>query len=230
MTMKLWELAGAEDDRLFSPYCWRTRLALAPKGLQAQTVPWRFPEKAAHAFSGQGLVPVLQDGERVVSDSWAIAAYLDEAYPQKPLFEGAQARALALFLKSWCERTLHLPIMRVILLDLFGNLHEGDRAYFRESREKRFGTTLEAFAGDAPAALAALRAALDPLRPVLAAQPYLCGVAPAYGDYIVFGAFQWSRALSPIRLLQADDPVYAWRERLLDAHGGMARNARGYPA
>jgi glutathione S-transferase len=165
----------------------------------------------------------------VVSDSWAIAAYLDAAYPAKPLFEGPQAKSLAFFLKNWCERTLHLPIMRVIINDLYGNLHANDKAYFRESREKRFGMTLEAFAGDARAALIALRTAMDPLRPVLAAQPYLCGAAPAYGDYIVFGAFQWARALSPIRLLEPDDPVYAWRERLLDAHGGLARNAKGYP-
>lgn len=230
MTMKLWELAGAEDNRLFSPYCWRTRMALAHKGLQAETVPWRFTEKEALAFSGQGLVPVLQDGDQVVGDSWAIAAYLDAAYPAQALFEGAQAKSLAFFLKNWCERTLHLPIMRVILLDLYGNLHQKDKAYFRESREKRFGMTLEAFAGDARAALIALRTALDPLRPVLAAQPYICGAAPAYGDYIVFGAFQWARAMSLIRLLEPDDPVYAWRERLLDAHGAMARNAKGYPA
>ena len=228
MTMKLWELAGAEDDRLFSPYCWRTRMALAHKGLQAETVPWRVTEKDAIAFSGQGLVPVLRDGDQVVSDSWAIAA-LDAAHPAKPLFEGPQAKSLVFFLSNWCERTLHLPMMRVLVLDLFGNLHAKDKAYFRESREKRYGKTLEEFAGDAREALVVLRAALDPLRPALAAQPYLAGAAPAYADYVVFGAFQWARVISPIRLLEPDDPVYAWRERLLDAHHGVARHAKGYP-
>ena len=32
-TIRLWDLVGAEDDRAFSPYCWRTKLALAHKGL-----------------------------------------------------------------------------------------------------------------------------------------------------------------------------------------------------
>lgn len=29
MTIRHWELAGVEDDRLFSPNCWRVRARLA---------------------------------------------------------------------------------------------------------------------------------------------------------------------------------------------------------
>ena len=47
-------------------------------------------------------------------------------------------------------------------------------------------------------------------------------------DYIVFGGFQWARVVSPFKLLGEDDPVYAWRERLLDAFDGMARKSPGY--
>src|SRR6266446_7829836 len=59
MAIKLYDLAGAETDRRFSPYCWRARMALAHKGLEVETIPWRFAEKDAIAFSGQGRVPVL---------------------------------------------------------------------------------------------------------------------------------------------------------------------------
>lgn len=229
-TIKLWDLVGAEDDRAFSPYCWRTKMALAHKGLAFEAIPWRFTEKERLAFSGQALVPVLQDGERVVSDSWAIAQYLDERYPAKPLFDGAQAKSLAFFLKNWAERVVHLALLKVVLLDLHGNLAEKDKAYFRESREKRFGKTLEEVAGRQPEQVAALRAALDPMRPVLSAQPFVCGDAPAYADYILFGAFQWARVMSPAALLEKDDPLHAWRERMLDLHGDLARRAKGYPA
>ena len=41
MTFRLYDLAGADPDRRFSPYCWRTRLALAHKELPVETVPWR---------------------------------------------------------------------------------------------------------------------------------------------------------------------------------------------
>jgi glutathione S-transferase len=34
--------------------------------------------------------------------------------------------------------------------------------------------------------------------------------------------------VSPFKLLEADDPVYAWREKLLDAFDGMARTSPGH--
>ena len=35
---------------------------------------------------------------------------------------------------------------------------------------------------------------------------------PNYADYIVFGPFQWARVVSPFKLLEDEDPVYAWRK------------------
>jgi len=230
MTIRLWDLAGAQDERRFSPYCWRVKMALRHKGLAAEEIPWRFTEKDAIAFSGQGLVPVITDGGREVHDSWAIAAYLDEAYPDRPLLAGGdEARTLAYFFKHWVERQIHLPLLKVVVLDIYNHLHEKDRAYFRESREKRFDRTLEELAADRNGALAALRGALGPLRPVLVERPFAAGRAPGLADYLLFGAFQWARAVSPIRLLEPDDPVYAWRERVMDLFEGYARQAAGYP-
>lgn len=229
-TIRHWELAGTEGDRLFSPNCWRVRMALAHKGLQAETVPWRFTEKDAIAFSGQALVPVIQDGDREVHDSWDIAVYLDENYPDRPmLFDGAQARSLSFFFKHWCEGNVHGAMFRIIVSDLFASLHEKDKAYFRETREKRFGKTLEALGAESHAALPALSAALNPVRPVLIAQQFVSGATPGFADYLLFGPFQWARAVSPVRLLEPDDPLYAWRERMLDLFDGMPRKARGYP-
>ena len=231
MTINLYDLAAAEDDRRFSPYCWRIRMALAHKGLAVKTIAWRFTERDAIAFSGSGTVPVIVDQGRAVADSWAIAQYLDEAYPDRPrLIEGEEARALMYFFKHWCERSLHGPVLRAVIMDLFNHLHEKDKPYFRASREKRFGKTLEEHGADRAGAIAALRSALDPLRPVLAEQPFVSGRrAPGFADYILFGTFQWPRAVSPVKLLESEDPVYAWRERMLDLYGGMARNAKGYP-
>ena len=64
MPLKLYELVGADPSRPFSPYCWRTRMALAHKGLSAETIPWCFTEKSAIAPHGSEKVPVLLDGER----------------------------------------------------------------------------------------------------------------------------------------------------------------------
>jgi hypothetical protein len=34
--------------------------------------------------------------------------------------------------------------------------------------------------------------------------------------------------ISPLRVLEADDPVAAWFERCLDLHGGLGRQQAGY--
>ncbi len=44
----------------------------------------------------------------------------------------------------------------------------------------------------------------------------------------MFGAFQWARVMSPFTLLTEDDPVYAWRERLIDAFDGLALKSPSY--
>jgi hypothetical protein len=72
------------------------------------------------------------------------------------------------------------------------------------------------------------RRSLEPMRLTLKTQAYLGGDAPNYADYIVFGAFQWARVVSPFKLLVENDPVHAWREKLLDAFDGMARQSPGY--
>ena len=79
MALILYDLAGAEADRRFSPYCWRTRMALAHKELSVETIPWRFTEKEAIAKSGQPRVPVLVDGDQWIANSWTIANYLEDS-------------------------------------------------------------------------------------------------------------------------------------------------------
>jgi glutathione S-transferase len=222
--MRLFELAGADPARLFSPFCWRTRMALAAKGLRAETIPWRFTDKAAIAPHGAEKVPVLVDGDRAIHDSWAIAEYLEQTYPDRPsLFGGAVGRDYARFVNAFADAVLLGGIARLIIADIHAVLAPQDQAYFRASREKRFGMALEAVQADRDTAVLGFRQALHPLRMVLRAQPFLGGAAPLYPDAIVFGCFQWARCTSPFRLLAEDDPLEAWRQRMLDLHGGLAR-------
>ncbi len=227
-TLKLFELCGSDPERLFSPYCWRTRMALAHKGLEAQTLPWRFTEKDAIKPHNSDKVPVLLDGDKAVADSWAIANYLEDKHPDKPsLFGGTGGRAMARMVNSWGD-LMAGSIAPFIVADVHGQLGPVDQKYFRESREARFGKRLEDVIADRDQRVEAWRKTLEPLRVTLRAQPFIGGDKPNYGDYIVFGPFQWARATSAFKLLAADDPIYAWREKLLDAFGGMARKSPGY--
>jgi glutathione S-transferase len=229
MVIKLYDLAGAEAERRFSPYCWRIRMALAHKGLAVETIAWRFTDKDKIAFSGQGRVPVIVDGDAWVNDSWAIALYLEKTYPDaKPLFAGAEPGAIR-FVNDWTDGVLHAAVAPFVMADIFARLAPQDRDYFRTSREQRFGMTLEEVSSGREERVGAFREKLQPLRQTLRTQSFLGGSAPNYADYIVFGAFQWARATSPFPLLAADDPVAAWRGRLLDAFDGLAGKAPGFP-
>lgn len=229
MTRKLFELCGTETERVFSPFCWRTRMALAHKDIKAETIPWRFSEKDAIAPHRSDKVPVLIDGETSVADSWAIANYLEDTYADRPsLFGGEGGRAMGRMLNWWGDTVVLGGIFPMIAADIHGLLRPADQAYFRKTREARLGKTLEEAAANRDQAVEGFRNALNPMRLTLKTQPYLGGASPNYADYIVFGPFQWARATSPFKLLKEDDPVYAWREKLLDAFGGMARNSPGY--
>ncbi|MDB5618419.1 glutathione S-transferase family protein [Tardiphaga sp.] len=229
MSRQLFELVGTDEDRPFSPFCWRTRMALAHKGLDITSVPWRFTEREAITQHKSEKVPVLIDGENTVSDSWAIANYLEDAYPDRPsLFGGDGGRAMGRMLNWWGDTVVVGGMFPFIVADIYGHLRPVDQVYFRQSREARFGKTLEEVSAGRDNAVAGFRKSLDPMRLTLKTQPFLGGAAPNYADYIVFGGFQWARAISPFQLLAKDDAIYAWREKLLDAFGGMARNSSGY--
>ena len=149
MALTLYDLAGADANRRFSPYCWRIRLAIAHKELPVETIPWRFTDKEVIAFSGQDRVPVLVDAGKALAGSWTIANYLEQNYPEgRSLFGGPVGAALTRFVESWTDTILLPSLVPLILVDVFAHLHEKDRAYFRSSRERRLGMTLEAACAD----------------------------------------------------------------------------------
>lgn len=226
MSTVLYDLAGADPDLRFSPFCWRTRFALAHKGLPVEAVPWRFTDREAIAFSGQGRVPVINHDGKVVSDSWAIAEYLEDQVPTPALFGGGAGKAHAAFINAWADSILVGGIARFIVRDLLDIIDPKDREYFRSSRESRFGVTLEVVQAGREDRLAAFRDSLMPLRLVLRRQEWFGGAAPSYADHIIAGTLMWPRCASRFALLEEKDLVAAWLDRVLDLYGGLGRSAR----
>jgi len=228
MSITLYDLVGI-DDRRFSPACWRTRMALAHKGLDCTTQPTPFTKIPTIADGQQKTVPVIDDNGTVVGDSWAIAEYLEKTYPDQPsLFGDDTSRALTLFAQNWTLSIVHRGLAPLILLDIYDHLLLEDHAYFRASREKMFGRTLEETQAGRDDQLKAFQDSLFPLRLTVRSQSFMGGDSPTYADYIVFGAFQWARVISDFKLFTDDDPVKAWFDRCLDLHDGLGRNALGY--
>ena len=225
MTITVYELDGIDDVR-FSPYCWRTLLALRHKGFHDfRRVPVSFRDRSPIAFSNQERVPVLADGDHWVNDSWDIACYLEDTYPDRPtLFGSDMGRAEALFINAWVQQIQYPGLIHIVLWDAFQTVDPDDRDWWRADREKRFGP-IEAYREGSEEKLASWRDSLEPLRATLRGQAYLSGDAPAYADYIVFSAFQYVRCIGRDDVIEKDDPVRHWCERVMDLFDGYARAA-----
>ena len=222
--IELWELKG-RNDRRYSLFSWRTRMALKHKGLEFKSNPVAMSDKAAIAFSGGKTVPIIRDGETVVRDSWKIAEYLEEKFPKgNALFGNEIARGVTQTFNTWTDRVLIAAMMPVIVADLHERIDSVDDAFFRALFEKFLGKPVEETRAARPEAQKRLDRALEPLQATLKRQLYICGAAPAYGDHILFSVFQWARIASPQDVLTADAPLHAWREKMLDLYGGFARN------
>ncbi|MEM6665517.1 MAG: glutathione S-transferase family protein [Pseudomonadota bacterium] len=224
MAIRLYDLCGS-NNRRFSPYCWRVRLALAHKGLDHETVPLLFTEIPDVLGDHGGRVPVLDDGGTRVADSFAIAEYLEATYPDRPsLFGGAAGVTMARFVEGFANTVVLAGIAPLIVADVADRVDDTDRTYFVESREKRFGKALAEVQAGRDDAVTGFRKRLDPLRWALRQVPFLGGDGPMMADYILFGSFQWARVASPFALLDADDAVAAWLDRCLSLHGGLGRS------
>ena len=77
----------------FSTNSERVALALAFKGLEAESVWIDYGDRSlVEEVSGQGLVPVLVDGDEVVHDSPRILAWLEERHPDPALYPSRDPR------------------------------------------------------------------------------------------------------------------------------------------
>jgi glutathione S-transferase len=221
--IQLWELKGG-DGRRYSAYSWRTKMALKHKGLDWESHPVLMSDKQAIAFSGGKTVPIIKDGDAMVRDSWKIAEYLEDKYGDRPaLFGDAIGRGMTQTFNTWVDRVLIAVTMPVIVSDLHERIDAGDGPYFRKQFEGYLKSTLEEARGRRAEFESRLVRQLEPMQAALKRQPFVCGAAPAYGDYILFSVFQWARIASPQDILNDADPLYAWRERMLDMYDGFAR-------
>lgn len=219
----LYELVGL-GGKHFSLFSWRTRWALAHKGVPFESRGVKVSDKGAIAFSGQGRVPVLQDGATMVFDSWRIAEHLEAQRPDGPsLFGGTGGRELSRFFNAWVDRAILPLIAPALALRIVECVEADDAAHLRAGFEKGFGKPIEALFERRDESLARFARALDPLRAQLKNQPFVGGSSPLYADYVAASPLQWARVTCPEPVLPADDPLHAWFGRVLDLHGGLGR-------
>ena len=225
MTRVLYSLCGADAKRPFSPHAWKIVMALHHKGLDFEERPTPFTEIPNIENGATKTVPLLIDGNQKVTDSFAIAAYLDATYSDRPtLFGGAEGMAVTRLIEGYSQMIIQPALAKIVVLDIWKGLAPADQPYFRASREARHGRTLEEVDAAKGPEIEAFPSKLEPMRHMLKFQSWIGGEKPLFGDYILFGALQWARIVSPTQLLKAGDPVSDWFERALDLHNAAGRS------
>ena len=118
---------------------YRVRIALALKGLAYDYKPVHLSKnehlnESYAAVSASRLVPLLHDGDHMLTQSVAIIEYLDETHPEPPLLpkaphERARVRALALDVACEIHPLNNLRVLRYLVRDLKVSEDDRDRWY-----------------------------------------------------------------------------------------------------
>jgi len=165
MSMKVYTVSGA-------PRPWRVLLGLAFKGIAFERVileATRGDLKAEEflAINKRGKVPVVIDGEIVLRDSIASLAWLDRAYPDRPLFGETLAEAATIWQMVEEMAEYLRPAQNAVLSPIF------------------FDGATEATPALGEAAQTLL-AELQPVEDALSQSEFLAGATPSAADAVVF--------------------------------------------
>ena len=174
-------MAGGPAVRLYraewSTNCERVGLALAYKGIEAQSVLIEYSNRRpVESISGQPLVPVIEDAGEVIHDSVAIIRHLEQRTPDPPLFpaDTATAARVDLFIE-WFESVYKRA----------PNLIEAEL-----EREDPDSATIDSLA-------ARMAGHLDLFERLLAGGAYLFGDAPTAADLVAYPFLKYALHRDP---------------------------------
>jgi len=160
----LYDIPGTTDKNAWSVNTWKTRFVLNYKKIPYKTIWLAYPD-IKPTFERLGIkhttvrkdgslyhsVPAITDPHPIdgtgpfhVADSWDIALYLDKKYPVPPLFPNDTKGLQKLFVDIADDLLCPFKLFEhFILPGTFAQLTEESKPYFRRTREKLFGKTLE---------------------------------------------------------------------------------------
>jgi len=214
---------------VLSPYCTKVRWGLEWKRLDYDAVEIDpFTRKEPRNASGQGKVPVLEDGGTVIADSTRILAYLEEAYPDRGLIpRQPAARASVLALEDWADEVF---IPDLIAFKIF-SADNPRRMVVRTAKHHppSFLMKLQVLVGPAVVrslgrsrrhgrSLSQLRSDyerhLDLLDSMASGRPYLTGEGPTVFDAAVWGGLWSMKGMAGEELLGPRLNLSGWFRRM----------------
>lgn len=208
-----------------SPFVWATKYAIAHKGFDLDIVPGGFTGIPERTGGKTERLPAIVDDGKWVLDSWLIAEYLDETYPDRPTLIGdPSVKVLTQAMESWLWTTAISPWMTCFLKQYRDRCLPQDHEYVTESRERMFGRKIEDIIVGREDRLPKVPPTLQLMRNTLAQNKWFGGDTPNYADYRLLAVFLFTAAVADTPVLTDDDPLRDWIERGFDLYGGLGRH------
>ena len=208
-----------------SPFVWATKYAVAHKGFEMEIVPGCFTGILERTGGKTERLPAIIDDGEWVLDSWLIAEYLDEKYPDRQTLIGdPSVKVCAQFIEGWLWQTAVGPWMRCYVKSYRDRSLEVDHEYVTESRARMMGGKLEDIVTGREDRLPKISADLEPLRNTLRDNKWFGGESPNYVDFRLLACFLWLASVADTPALAKDDPLRDWIDRGFDLYGGLGRH------
>jgi glutathione S-transferase len=208
-----------------SPFVWATKYALKHKGFDIELVPGGFTGILERTAGRSERLPAIVDDDHWVLDSWLIAEYLDEKYPDRPALIGSESvKVLTKFVESWLWANATRPWFSCYIKDYRDLSLPQDHEYVTRTRETMLGRKLEETQAGREERLPQILPTLEPFRQLFRESPWLGGSHPNYADYRALAVFLWLASVATTPPLTEDDPLRGWLDRGFDLYGGLGRH------
>ncbi|KAL0095890.1 hypothetical protein F4703DRAFT_1827277 [Phycomyces blakesleeanus] len=194
----------ALGEKSWSPNTYKTRYTLNIKRLSYETKWVTFQEVLTIipeiTKTGETpTVPIIVDVEKdkVIQESFKIAQYLEDTYPETPsLFHGNEELHASIQKKIGSTLALNLACIVVLkIIKAYGN--EAEQAKFRKDRESKFGMPIEQLIGDLEDRIKAIQDGLEDFRETLTKTPYLTGSEVGWADVVLASQLRFIDSMDP---------------------------------
>jgi glutathione S-transferase len=224
-TITLYDLQLASGCTI-SPFVWATKYALKHKGFEIDIVPGGFTGIMERTGGRSERLPVIVDDGHWILDSWLIAEYLDEKYPDRPaLFGGESMQVLTKFVESWLWANAIRPWFSCYIKDYRDLSLPQDHDYITRTRRAFVGgRELHDVQAGREERLPLVPPTLEPFRQLVREHRWLGGSKPNYADYRALSIFLWTASIATTPPLTEDDPLRDWLDRGFDLYDGLGRH------
>lgn len=218
-----------------SPYCGKIRAILQYKGLDYRVEPVH-PIKRWKLLwvTGQKRVPVLVHDTRVIIDSTRIARYVDEHFPENPIYpRGRRDQAQALLWEDWADESLQRTVGPLKFIDrenarrmasLENQHHPADVERTYQRLQPIIARQMATFGGTG--SLTVLKARLNELTQILSDRLeglYLVGKQPSIADFSVYAVLEPFEHCNGWYLIEEHANLMRWFQRMKELTTGQRR-------